>query len=81
MAVLLAGDWLHVAWLGDSQAMLVRQGDPVTLMDPHKPEREVSSSMATCKRRMSAFLSFPSFSSLMSNFYRATGLFQHLFIF
>ncbi|XP_048852613.1 protein phosphatase 1F isoform X1 [Brienomyrus brachyistius] len=40
VAVLLAGDWLHVAWLGDSQAMLVRQGDPVTLMDPHKPERE-----------------------------------------
>ncbi|KAL2091885.1 hypothetical protein ACEWY4_011683 [Coilia grayii] len=40
VAVLLAGDWLHVSWLGDSQAMLVRQGEPVTLMDPHKPERE-----------------------------------------
>ncbi|KAJ8286201.1 hypothetical protein GJAV_G00035720 [Gymnothorax javanicus] len=40
VAVMLAGDWLHVAWLGDSQALLVRQGEPVTLMDPHKPERE-----------------------------------------
>ncbi|XP_012671465.2 protein phosphatase 1F [Clupea harengus] len=40
IVVLLAGDWLHVSWLGDSQAMLVRQGEPVILMDPHKPERE-----------------------------------------
>ncbi|XP_028853188.1 protein phosphatase 1F isoform X1 [Denticeps clupeoides] len=40
VAVLLAGDWLHVSWLGDSQAMLVKQGESVTLMDPHKPERE-----------------------------------------
>ncbi|KAK1792278.1 hypothetical protein P4O66_012227 [Electrophorus voltai] len=40
VAVLLAGDWLTVAWLGDSQAMLVRRGEPVVLMDPHKPERE-----------------------------------------
>uniref|UniRef100_W5M1W6 Protein phosphatase 1E n=1 Tax=Lepisosteus oculatus TaxID=7918 RepID=W5M1W6_LEPOC len=40
VAVLLAGDCLHVAWLGDSQAMLVREGQVVTLMEPHKPERE-----------------------------------------
>ncbi|XP_051532136.1 protein phosphatase 1F [Myxocyprinus asiaticus] len=40
VAVLLTLDCLTVAWLGDSQAMLVRQGEPVTLMDPHKPERE-----------------------------------------
>ncbi|KAG9261983.1 protein phosphatase 1F [Astyanax mexicanus] len=40
VAVLLASDWLTVAWLGDSQAMLVRKGEPVILMDPHKPERE-----------------------------------------
>ncbi|XP_076846011.1 protein phosphatase 1F [Brachyhypopomus gauderio] len=40
VAVLLAADWLTVAWLGDSQAMLVRRGEPVVLMDPHKPERE-----------------------------------------
>ncbi|XP_036454555.1 protein phosphatase 1F [Colossoma macropomum] len=40
VAVLLAADWLTVAWLGDSQAMLVRRGEPVILMDPHKPERE-----------------------------------------
>ncbi|XP_073717195.1 protein phosphatase 1F [Misgurnus anguillicaudatus] len=40
VALLLTSDWLTVAWLGDSQAMLVRQGEPVTLMDPHKPERE-----------------------------------------
>ncbi|XP_043096150.1 protein phosphatase 1F [Puntigrus tetrazona] len=40
VAVLLTSDRLTVSWLGDSQAMLVRQGEPVTLMDPHKPERE-----------------------------------------
>ncbi|KAJ8263720.1 hypothetical protein COCON_G00161770 [Conger conger] len=40
VAVLLDGDWLHVGWLGDSQVLLVRQGEPVSLMEPHKPERE-----------------------------------------
>ncbi|KAM3939714.1 protein phosphatase 1F [Leptodactylus fuscus] len=40
VCALLEGDQLHVAWLGDSQALLVRQGNPVTLMEPHKPERE-----------------------------------------
>ena len=32
---------LHVAWLGDSQVMLVRKGQAVELMKPHKPDREV----------------------------------------
>lgn len=32
---------LHVAWLGDSQVMLVRRGQAVELMKPHKPDREV----------------------------------------
>ncbi|XP_041079162.1 protein phosphatase 1F-like [Polyodon spathula] len=40
VAALLSGDWLHIAWLGDSQVMLVRQGQVVSLMEPHKPERE-----------------------------------------
>ncbi|XP_063820853.1 protein phosphatase 1F isoform X2 [Pseudophryne corroboree] len=40
VCALLEGDRLHVAWLGDSQAFLVQQGNPVTLMEPHKPERE-----------------------------------------
>uniref|UniRef100_A0A671RCS2 Protein phosphatase, Mg2+/Mn2+ dependent, 1F n=1 Tax=Sinocyclocheilus anshuiensis TaxID=1608454 RepID=A0A671RCS2_9TELE len=40
VAALLTSDCLTVSWLGDSQAVLVRQGEPVTLMDPHKPERE-----------------------------------------
>ncbi|OCU01910.1 protein phosphatase 1F [Xenopus laevis] len=40
VCTLLEGDHLHVAWLGDSQALLVRQGSHVTLMDPHKPERK-----------------------------------------
>ena len=31
----------HVAWVGDSQALLVRDGKPVEIMLPHKPEREV----------------------------------------
>ncbi|CAG5917965.1 unnamed protein product [Menidia menidia] len=40
VAVLIQGQELTVAWLGDSQALLVRRGQVVTLMSPHKPERE-----------------------------------------
>ncbi|XP_030648523.1 protein phosphatase 1E [Chanos chanos] len=36
----LRGRTLHVAWLGDSQVMLVKRGQPVELMKPHKPDRE-----------------------------------------
>lgn len=32
---------LYVSWLGDSQVMLVRRGQAVELMKPHKPDREV----------------------------------------
>ena len=35
---------LYVTWLGDSQALLVRNGQPVNVMNPHKPEREVIAS-------------------------------------
>lgn len=41
VAVLIQGLELTVCWLGDSQAILVRKGQVVTLMDPHKPDREV----------------------------------------
>lgn len=41
VAVLIQGQELTVAWLGDSQAILVRKGQVVTLMDPHKPDRQV----------------------------------------
>ncbi|CAN9512758.1 unnamed protein product [Ophioblennius macclurei] len=40
VAVLFQGQDLTVSWLGDSQALLVRRGLDVSLMDPHKPERE-----------------------------------------
>ncbi|XP_076587544.1 protein phosphatase 1F [Chaetodon auriga] len=40
VAVLIQGQELTVSWLGDSQAILVRKGQAVTLMDPHKPDRE-----------------------------------------
>ncbi|XP_053131076.1 protein phosphatase 1E isoform X2 [Hemicordylus capensis] len=36
----IRGNVLHVAWLGDSQVMLVRRGQAVELMKPHKPDRE-----------------------------------------
>lgn len=42
VAALICGQELTVAWLGDCQAILVRKGQVVTLMDPHKPDREVS---------------------------------------
>ncbi|KAL7986824.1 hypothetical protein Chor_013107 [Crotalus horridus] len=38
----LVDDKLHIAWLGDSQVMLVQQGKVITLMEPHKPERELT---------------------------------------
>ncbi|XP_074175854.1 protein phosphatase 1E isoform X2 [Rhinolophus sinicus] len=36
----IRGNVLHVAWVGDSQVMLVRRGQAVELMKPHKPDRE-----------------------------------------
>uniref|UniRef100_A0ACB8EDL0 Protein phosphatase 1E n=1 Tax=Sphaerodactylus townsendi TaxID=933632 RepID=A0ACB8EDL0_9SAUR len=36
----IRGNMLYVAWLGDSQVMLVRRGQAVELMKPHKPDRE-----------------------------------------
>nr|XP_005907410.1 PREDICTED: protein phosphatase 1F [Bos mutus] len=40
VCALIAGNTLHVAWLGDSQVLLVRQGQAVKLMEPHRPERQ-----------------------------------------
>lgn len=40
VAVLIQGQTLTVAWLGDSQVMLVRRGQEEELMEPHKPDRE-----------------------------------------
>lgn len=31
---------LHLAWIGDSQACVIKNGVALELMDPHKPERE-----------------------------------------
>ncbi|XP_023215303.1 uncharacterized protein LOC111618090 [Centruroides sculpturatus] len=31
---------LYVAWVGDSQAILVREGDPYIITNPHKPDRK-----------------------------------------
>ncbi|XP_028905451.1 protein phosphatase 1F [Ornithorhynchus anatinus] len=40
VCALLAGPAVHVAWLGDSQAVLVQRGEALTLVEPHKPERQ-----------------------------------------
>ncbi|XP_020016356.1 protein phosphatase 1F [Castor canadensis] len=40
VCALIAGTTLHIAWLGDSQVILVQQGQVVKLMEPHKPERQ-----------------------------------------
>lgn len=40
VCALVTGTTLHVAWLGDSQVILVEQGQVVKLMEPHKPERQ-----------------------------------------
>lgn len=41
VCALITGTTLHVAWLGDSQVILVQQGQVVKLMEPHRPERQV----------------------------------------
>lgn len=41
---------LYVAWLGDSQVMLVRRGQAVELMKPHKPDREVRTGWTAAHR-------------------------------
>eukprot|EP00118_Oscarella_pearsei_P005345 m.24524 g.24524 ORF g.24524 m.24524 type:complete len:467 (+) comp28633_c0_seq1:36-1436(+) len=40
VTVVIQGKRLYTTWLGDSQAVLCREGKPVTLMSPHKPEKE-----------------------------------------
>lgn len=45
VCALIAGVTLHVAWLGDSQVILVQQGQVVKLMEPHRPERQVRGSL------------------------------------
>ncbi len=48
VVTLTRGKQLYVGWVGDSQAWLVRRGKPVQLMEPHKPDREVSGHWDTC---------------------------------
>ncbi|KAF0290922.1 Protein phosphatase 1F [Amphibalanus amphitrite] len=39
VAALISSTHLHVAWIGDCQAVLSRAGLPVRVVNPHKPER------------------------------------------
>ncbi|XP_059484344.1 proteoglycan 4-like [Neocloeon triangulifer] len=39
LCTLLRGKMMHVAWVGDSQAVLVRNGKAESVVDPHKPKR------------------------------------------
>lgn len=55
VCALITGATLHVAWLGDSQVILVQQGQVVKLMEPHKPERQDE------KERIEALGGFVSF--------------------
>ena len=38
----IRGKTIYAAWLGDSQAILVRNGQAVKIIEPHKPNRPVS---------------------------------------
>ncbi|KAH9525803.1 Protein phosphatase 1E [Bulinus truncatus] len=40
ISALIRDSSVYLGWLGDSQAIIVRGGRPVKIMDPHKPERE-----------------------------------------
>lgn len=52
----IRGNMLHVAWVGDSQVMLVRKGQAVELMKPHKPDREVGALCSVRARAVGSFL-------------------------
>ena len=41
VCTLVRGNTLYSAWLGDSQSVLVRNGYPVKVVEPHKPNRPV----------------------------------------
>ena len=43
MVSLIRGNLLLTAWLGDSQAVLVKDGVATQLVNPHKPDRIVKS--------------------------------------
>eukprot|EP00794_Sanderia_malayensis_P014061 gene14062-15527_t len=40
VAVLIQNDMMNIGWVGDSQVILAQNGTAITLMDPHKPDRE-----------------------------------------
>lgn len=40
VCTLIKGEFLYTAWLGDSQATLVRNGVPIKIVDSHKPNRD-----------------------------------------
>jgi len=40
VCTLIKGELLYTAWLGDSQATLVRNGVPIKIVDSHKPNRD-----------------------------------------
>ena len=42
VVTLIRGNLLLTAWLGDSQAVLVRDGVATQLVNPHKPDRSVN---------------------------------------
>ena len=48
VVALIRDRMLHVAWLGDSQAMLFRRGKGIELVNPHKPDREVCPLPVAC---------------------------------
>lgn len=42
VTVFIQEDTIYIAWVGDSQAILAKDGQALKIMDPHKPERVVS---------------------------------------
>lgn len=54
VCALIVGTTLHIAWLGDSQVILVQQGQVVKLMEPHKPERQVRGTLHPSLRQSQA---------------------------
>lgn len=42
VVALISGNKLYIGWLGDSQAVLSKDKKAVSLMEPHKPENQVS---------------------------------------
>ena len=77
---LTRGDKLYIGWLGDSQALLVRRGEPLQLVNPHKPEREVSHVTSSLPRNVVSLVGHYVLRLTTHKLYTSHGVFVFVYI-